>query len=79
MFESNVAEAQRFDYISDKRANNKTNRSMGSGGGRRQQSTLSPGDLAPDFTLFSPDGKSKVSLSQFRQKSPVVLIFGSYT
>ena len=37
------------------------------------------GDLAPDFTLITKDGKSKVTLSDFRGKKPVVLIFGSYT
>lgn len=37
------------------------------------------GDLAPDFTLVTGDGKGKVTLSEFRGKKPVVLIFGSYT
>lgn len=37
------------------------------------------GDLAPDFTLITKDGKSKVTLSDYRAKKPVVLIFGSYT
>jgi copper chaperone CopZ len=37
------------------------------------------GDLAPDFTLLTSDGKSKMSLSDSRGKKPVVLIFGSYT
>ncbi len=37
------------------------------------------GDLAPDFTLGAKDGKSKITLSEFRDKKPVVLIFGSYT
>lgn len=35
--------------------------------------------LAPDFTLPSHDGKSQVTLSSFRGKRPVVLIFGSFT
>ena len=34
---------------------------------------------APDFTLKSPDGKTTITLSEFRGKSPVVLIFGSFT
>jgi len=34
---------------------------------------------APDFTLPDVATGKKVSLSQFRGKSPVVLIFGSYT
>lgn len=37
------------------------------------------GELAPDFTLLTQDGKSKMSLSDSRGKKPVVLIFGSYT
>jgi hypothetical protein len=40
---------------------------------------LQPGDAAPDFTLEAPDGSSPVRLSSFRDKKPVVLIFGSYT
>jgi hypothetical protein len=37
------------------------------------------GELAPDFTLPTPDGKKKYALSQFRGKKPVVLVFGSFT
>jgi hypothetical protein len=37
------------------------------------------GDQAPDFTLRTQDGKREVSLSEFRGKKPVVLIFGSFT
>ena len=37
------------------------------------------GEPAPDFHLQSPDGKTDVRLSDFRGRSPVVLIFGSYT
>lgn len=37
------------------------------------------GDLAPDFTLASVDGTETVTLSQFRRKKPVVLVFGSFT
>ena len=40
---------------------------------------LRQGDVAPDFTLKSPDGKSTVTLSQFRGQKPVALVFGSYT
>jgi peroxiredoxin len=40
---------------------------------------LNPGDPAPDFTLPAQDGKSRVTLSSFRGKRPVVLVFGSYT
>ena len=37
------------------------------------------GTLAPDFTLSSPDGASRTTLSDFRGQRPVALIFGSYT
>jgi Ca2+-binding EF-hand superfamily protein len=63
----------------------------GKGGGRpgevitpaakeeRHQDQLKVGDLAPDFTLPDPTGKKQVSLSSFRGKKPVVLVFASYT
>jgi thiol-disulfide isomerase/thioredoxin len=38
-----------------------------------------PGALAPDFDLQSPDGATRVKLSSFRGKKPVVLIFGCLT
>ena len=41
--------------------------------------TLKQGDMAPDFTLKSPDGKTTVTLSDYRGKKPVALVFGSYT
>lgn len=41
--------------------------------------TLSAGDSAPDFTLPTLDHKAEVTLSSFRNKQPVVLVFGSYT
>ena len=34
---------------------------------------------APDFTLQSPDGKTSITLSDYRGKKPVALIFGSFT
>jgi hypothetical protein len=37
------------------------------------------GRLAPDFTLPKHDGDKNITLSQFRGKKPVVLIFGSFT
>lgn len=37
------------------------------------------GQLAPNFTLATQDGKTHVTLSQFRTHLPVVLIFGSFT
>lgn len=36
------------------------------------------GDIAPTFTLRTPDGQKEVTLSSLRGK-PVVLIFGSFT
>lgn len=44
-----------------------------------RRGTLLPGDAAPDFNLPLLGGSEKVQLSSFRGKSPVVLIFGSYT
>jgi Ca2+-binding EF-hand superfamily protein len=38
-----------------------------------------PGQAAPDFTLPMPDGKKQIALSDYRDKKPVVLIFGSFT
>ena len=37
------------------------------------------GDMAPDFTLFDIAGNNPVTLSDFRGKKPVALVFGSYT
>ena len=37
------------------------------------------GDTAPEFRLKSLDKTTEVALSDFRGKSPVVLVFGSYT
>ena len=37
------------------------------------------GQEAPDFTLATHDGGKQVTLSDFRGKRPVVLIFGSFT
>jgi hypothetical protein len=41
--------------------------------------TLSVGDLAPEFTLPLRDHSRAVTLSSYRGKKPVVLVFGSYT
>jgi hypothetical protein len=40
---------------------------------------LAVGDMAPDFSLESPDRKSTFQLSSMRGQKPVVLVFGSYT
>jgi hypothetical protein len=37
------------------------------------------GQQAPDFTLRTFDGKRRISLSEYRGKKPVVLVFGSFT
>ena len=37
------------------------------------------GDTAPDFTLFDISGENSITLSDFRGKKPVVLVFGSFT
>jgi peroxiredoxin len=37
------------------------------------------GDIAPDFELLDVNGENPVTLSQFRGKNPVALVFGSYT
>jgi peroxiredoxin len=37
------------------------------------------GDQAPDFTLTDRSGKESITLSDFRGKKPVALIFGSFT
>ena len=37
------------------------------------------GDVAPDFTLHDITGTEAVSLSDYRGKKPVALIFGSFT
>jgi hypothetical protein len=41
--------------------------------------TVRVGDIAPDFTLPRADHTAEVTLSSFRGKQPVVLVFGSYT
>jgi len=40
---------------------------------------LEVGDMAPDFELPTYDKSDIIRLSGFRGKSPVVLVFGSYT
>jgi len=37
------------------------------------------GDVASDFKLCDVNGENCVSLSDFRGRKPVALIFGSYT
>ena len=47
--------------------------------GFRGRDRLKVGDVAPEFTLKSLDGKKTVTLSNFQGKKPVLLVFGSYT
>lgn len=44
-----------------------------------REGKLKVGDEAPNFSLETSDKNSRVQLSDFRGKKPVVLIFGSYT
>jgi hypothetical protein len=44
-----------------------------------RQGTLRVGDPAPDFTLPTYNHTGQITLSSFRGKQPVVLVFGSYT
>jgi hypothetical protein len=37
------------------------------------------GDVAPDFTLLDIGGTESITLSDFRGRKPVALVFGSYT
>jgi peroxiredoxin len=44
-----------------------------------RKGNLNVGDEAPDFSLETYDNRSRVQLSDFKGKKPVVLVFGSYT
>lgn len=46
---------------------------------QRREGHLKVGDLAPNAILLALDGKTKVKLSDYMGKKPLVLIFGSYT
>ena len=51
-----------------------------SGSAKPAQGALKTGDPAPDFKLkVLDDAEKTVSLSDFKGRKPVVLIFGSYT
>ena len=47
--------------------------------GERKKDSIKVGDVAPDFSLPLLKGKGEARLSEYREKKPVVLIFGSYT
>jgi hypothetical protein len=44
-----------------------------------EKNTPKLGDLAPDFELSDPSGTKSIRLSDYRDKKPVVLVFGSFT
>jgi hypothetical protein len=46
---------------------------------RPAEGKLKVGDIAPDFKLRAMIGKGETQLSVFKDKKPVVLVFGSYT
>jgi hypothetical protein len=46
---------------------------------QRREGDLKVGDRAPDVTLLSLDGKTRVPLSTRLGERPTVLIFGSFT
>ena len=45
----------------------------------RGEGKLQPGDPAPDFRLKRLNSDKSVRLSEFTDKKPVALVFGSYT
>lgn len=47
--------------------------------GERKITKLRVGDAAPNFTLPVLNKTQEVTLASFKNKKPVVLIFGSYT
>ena len=51
----------------------------GKGAAERWPDKVKEGEAAPDFTLKSPDEKTSFTLSAFKDKKPVVLVFGSFT
>ena len=48
---------------------------------QRAQEALAPkvGEVAPDFTLYDPNGMQAVTLSELVGEQPVALVFGSFT
>jgi hypothetical protein len=48
---------------------------------QRQLDAKAPkvGDMAPDFCLSDPAGEHRVCLSDYRDRLPVALVFGSFT
>jgi hypothetical protein len=48
-------------------------------GTQRREGDLKIGDRAPDVSLVSLDGKSRIRLAEWTGGRPRVLVFGSYT
>lgn len=46
---------------------------------KARSGSIKYGEMAPDFSLESPDRKNHFQLSTLRGQKPVVLVFGSYT
>jgi hypothetical protein len=44
-----------------------------------RKGAVNVGEMAPDFSLESPDHETTFRLSSLRGEKPVVLVFGSYT
>ena len=44
-----------------------------------RKGNLKVGDMAPDLALKTADRSAEVSLSSFRGRQPVALVFGSHT
>jgi hypothetical protein len=48
-------------------------------GTQRREGDLAVGQPAPDVSLVSLDGKSRLRLAEWTGGKPLVLVFGSYT
>jgi ferric-dicitrate binding protein FerR (iron transport regulator) len=48
-------------------------------GTQRSEGALRVGQAAPDVTLASLDGRSRIRLAESIGSKPLVLVFGSYT
>ena len=46
---------------------------------RHENEAPKVGALAPDFELYDLQGENAIRLSDFKDKKPVALIFGSFT
>ena len=71
--------AEREKGLRSLRAVFKYRREQGAWQHERDKEAPKEGDLAPDFTLRDSAGSQAVTLSEFRGRRPVVLVFGSFT